>query len=103
MIELLLYYLCGAYMQLIKTRHLPLCCFEKDLTLGEQAEVAMAVLPLLLQTKAGACRHKDFVQFVLVSFIHFFSMQVLQKRIVVITFWCFGNKCLTLQSCDRSL
>ena len=27
--------------------------------LGEQAEVAMAVLPLLLQTKAGACRHKD--------------------------------------------
>ena len=58
--------------------------------LGEQAEVAMAVLPLLLQTKAGACRHKDFVQFVLVSFIHFF-MQVLQKRIVV--FFCFGNKC----------
>ena len=51
----------------------------------------MAVLPLLLQTKAGACRHKDFVQFVLVSFIHFF-MQVLQKRIVVIIFLCFGNK-----------
>ena len=60
----------------------------------------MAVLPLLLQTKAS--RHKDFVQFVLVSFIHFF-MQVRQKRIVVIIFLCFGNKCLTLQSCDRSL
>ncbi|CAH3141820.1 unnamed protein product, partial [Porites evermanni] len=34
-------------------------------TLGEQAEVAVAVLPLLLQTKAGACKHKEFVQFVL--------------------------------------
>ena len=60
----------------------------------------MAVLPLLLQTKAGACRHKDFVQFVLVSFIHFF-MQVLQKRIVI--FYVLETSVLTLQSCDRSL
>lgn len=61
----------------------------------------MAVLPLLLQTKAAACRHKDFVQFVLVSFIHFF-MQVLQKRIVII-FYVLETSVLTLQSCDRSL
>ena len=60
----------------------------------------MAVLPLLLQTKAGACRHKDFVQFVLVSFIHFF-MQVLQKRIVI--FYVLETSVLTLQSYDRSL
>ena len=86
----------------LKRQNIYLYAVLKNLTLGEQAEVSMAVLPLLLQTKAGACRHKDFVQFVLVSFIHFF-MQVRQKRIVVIIFLCFGNKCLTLQSCDRSL
>ena len=62
----------------------------------------MAVLRLLLQTKAGACRHKDFVQFVLVSFIHFF-MQVLQKRMVVIILYVLETSVLTLQSCDRSL
>lgn len=30
----------------------------------EKAEVAMAVLPLLLQAKAGVCSHKDFVEFI---------------------------------------
>ena len=33
----------------------------------EKAEVAMAVLPFLLQAKAGACQHKDFVEFISVS------------------------------------
>ena len=28
---------------------------------GEKAEVAMAVLPLLLQGKSGMCKHTDFV------------------------------------------
>ena len=57
----------------------------------------MAVLPLLLQTKAGACRHKDFVQFVLVSFIHFF-MQVLQKRIKLLLFFMFWKQVSSLCS-----
>ncbi|XP_068747230.1 sterile alpha motif domain-containing protein 3-like isoform X1 [Montipora capricornis] len=30
----------------------------------EKAEVAMAVLPLLLQAKSGVCSHKDFVEFI---------------------------------------
>ena len=85
----------------LKRQNIYLYAVLKNLTLGEQAEVSMAVLPLLLQTKAGACRHKDFVQFVLVSFIHFF-MQVLQKRIVII-FYVLETSVLTLQSCDRSL
>ncbi|XP_068740572.1 uncharacterized protein [Montipora capricornis] len=31
---------------------------------GEKAEVAMAVLPLLLQGKSGMCKHTDFVEFI---------------------------------------
>lgn len=33
-------------------------------TAGEKAEVAMAVLPLLLQGKSGMCKHTDFVEFI---------------------------------------
>lgn len=33
----------------------------------EKAEVAMAVLPFLLQANAGACNHRDFVEFISVS------------------------------------
>lgn len=35
--------------------------------LTEKAEVAMAVLPLMLQAKTGACQHEDFVEFISVS------------------------------------
>ena len=38
---------------------------------GEKAEVAMAVLPLLLQGKSGMCKHTDFVEFISVSIISF--------------------------------
>ena len=38
---------------------------------GEKAEVAMAVLPLLLQGKSGKCKHIDFVEFISVSIISF--------------------------------
>ena len=47
----------------------------------------MAVLPLLLQTKAGACRHKDFVQFVLVSCVHFFNASSSKKDSCYFLFW----------------
>ena len=60
----------------------------------------MAVLPLLLQTKAGACRHKDFVQFVLVSFVHFFNASSSKKDSC---YFVLETSVLTLQSCDRSL
>ena len=61
----------------------------------------MAVLPLLLQTKAGACRHKDCA--ICLGKFYTFFMQVLQKRIVVIIFYVLEASVLTLQSCDRSL
>lgn len=35
--------------------------------LAEKAEVAMAVLPLMLQARTGACQHEDFVEFISVS------------------------------------
>ena len=35
--------------------------------LAEKAEVAMAVLPLMLQARTGACQHEDFVKFISVS------------------------------------
>lgn len=35
--------------------------------LAEKAEVAMAVLPLTLQARTGACQHEDFVEFISVS------------------------------------
>ena len=38
---------------------------------GEKAEVAMALLPLLLQGKSGMCKHTDFVEFISVSIISF--------------------------------
>ena len=52
--------------------------FSPDLTLsvpfsfpGEKAEVAMAVLPLLLQGKSEVCKCTDFVEFISVSIISF--------------------------------
>ena len=35
--------------------------------LAEKAEVAMAVLPLILEARTGACQHEDFVEFISVN------------------------------------
>ena len=44
----------------------------------EKAEVAMAVLPLLLQAKAGVCSHKHFfVEFLSVNFYN--SLKLILK------------------------
>ena len=37
--------------------------------LDEKAEVAMAVLPFVIQPRAGTCNHKDFLEFISVSVV----------------------------------
>ena len=44
-----------------------LYCFP--VILDEKAEVAMAILPFVIQPSAGTCNHKDFLEFISISVV----------------------------------